>query len=321
MPAKDADNELMTLVVTGKAMLAVDICGIELARADGSALPPFEAGAHIAVRTPNGGMRHYSLSNDPAETHRYVLGIKAERDGGGGSAAMVEDLAEGDAIQVSSPQNDFQLVPAPAYILIAGGIGITPIMAMARQLRRTRTPFKLIYCTRTPETTAFGDELAGADFADHVTLHHDQGDPAQAYDFWDLFETPGKAHVYCCGPSTLMEEVRGVSGHWPPGAIHFEDFASDAAAPQANDTAFVVRRAGTGDVFAVPADRSILEALRSAGENPPTSCESGTCGTCKTALISGRADHRDLVLEESEKKDHIMICVSRALSDELVLDW
>jgi phthalate 4,5-dioxygenase reductase subunit len=318
----DAQNKLFPLVVKQKTTLAKGIYSFELGHAEGAPLLPFTAGSHISVQTPVGAMRHYSLTNDPIETHRYVLGIKSEPGGRGGSASLVNKLDEGDVVHVGPPKNEFELVPAPSYILIAGGIGITPIISMARQLVRTNdAPFKLIYCTREPALTAFVDELAAPDYSPHVTVHHDNGNPAEAFEFWDIVATPTKAHIYCCGPSQLMEEIRGVTGHWPRTAIHFEDFASDAAKPRDDDTSFIVHHKSSGRKFEVPADRSIVEILRAAGENPITSCESGTCGTCKTKLLNGKVDHRDMVLSDEEKKDHIMICISRAKTGELVLDW
>jgi len=312
---------LQRLTIRRKQPLADGVWSFELAAADGGSLPAFTAGSHVAVRTPCKAMRHFSLSNDPVETGRYVLGVKVESPGRGGSVSLVDDTTEGDELLVSAPMNTFALVPAPAYILIAGGIGITPLMSMARQLLREAADFRLIYCTRNAAVTAFREELSGPAFGTRVTLHHDEGDPERMFDFWDLFEKPGKSHVYCCGPRALMEEIRGVSGHWAPAAIHFEDFASDVEPVRPDDKAFTVHRKRTGQTFTIPADRTILEALRSAGEMLPSSCESGTCGTCRMDLLDGQVDHRDMVLSEDERARNIMICVSRALSDDVVLDW
>jgi phthalate 4,5-dioxygenase reductase component len=314
-------DDLHPVLIRAKRMLTPDICRFELVAPDGGALPPFTAGAHLAVRTPTGAMRTYSLSNDPAETDRYVLGVKAERSGRGGSVSLIEGTAEGDTIEVSQPVNDFPLVPAPEYVLVAGGIGITPIMAMARQLARTGAPFRLVYCTRSPAHTAFAEELAAPEFADKVTIHHDGGDPDAMFDFWALFEKPGKAHVYCCGPAALMEEIRAVTGHWPQPAIHFEDFGADVRAIRDDDRAFTVRHARTGETVEIPADATILDTLREHGHRVASSCESGTCGSCRTPLVAGEADHRDLVLSDEEKATNIMVCVSRARSGDLVLDW
>lgn len=316
------DLKLQPLRIAAKKALAEDIWLFELVAPDGGELPAFEAGAHIAVETPSGKRRQYSLCNAPTDRHRYLIAVKAERPGRGGSVSLVDRTAEGGEVLVSDPDNSFPLVDAPEYIFVAGGIGITPIVAMIRNLEaQGHANYRLIYCTRAPEVTAFLEELSGAGFAERVTIHHDGGNPDRAFDFWETFEKPTKAHVYCCGPTPLMEEVRGVTGHWPQSAIHFEDFATDVEAVRADDRAFAIRHAETGETIDVPADRTILETLRAAGHRVPSSCESGTCGTCKTVLVAGEADHRDMVLTDRERKDHIMICVSRALSDELVLKW
>lgn len=310
---------MMELKVADKCALADGIWLFELVDPAGGDLPPFEAGGHIPVATPSGAMRHYSLSNDPAERHRYQVAVKLEPQSRGGSRSMVEDVAIGDVLKVEEPGNDFPLADAPDYLLIAGGIGITPILSMARQLTRDGKPFKLVYCTRAAEQTAFLDVLESGALKGEITIHHDGGDPDRLFDFWDLLENPSKTHVYCCGPKPLMEEVRGMTGHWPESALHFEDF-QPVERVRAEDRAFKVTLACSGKVVDVPADCTILEALRVAGIRTTSSCESGTCGTCKTGLLDGTPDHRDMVLMDEEKADHIMICVSRSTEGDLVLD-
>ncbi|SMF75527.1 phthalate 4,5-dioxygenase, reductase subunit [Tistlia consotensis] len=314
--------ELRPLLVRSKRQLTPDIWQFELVDPDGGELPPFEAGCHVTVETPSGARRTYSLSNDPEERDRYVLGVKQERSGRGGSTSLIEGVQEGDSVPVSLPINRFPLVEAPEYLFVAGGIGITPILSMVRKVAREgEARFRLIYCTRSPELTAFREELQAPELKGRVVIHHDEGDPDRVYDFWVVFEKPGRAQVYCCGPKPLMEEVRGMTGHWPPGAIHFEDFAGDVPAVKPDDRAFTVRNARTGETVEIPADRTILETLRAAGHRLPSSCESGTCGSCRTKLVAGEPDHRDMVLTDEEQAGHIMICVSRARSDELVLEW
>lgn len=316
------DLEWRPLRIAGKSALADDIVLFELVAADGGELAPFEAGAHVTVETRSGKRRQYSLCGDPGERHRYLLAVKAERAGRGGSLSLIEETEQGGEIMVSTPDNSFPLVEAPGYIFVAGGIGITPIMSMVRHLEaRGQANYRLIYCTRDPAVTAFLNELSSPPFAGRVIVHHDGGDPDRAFDFWEIFEKTGKAHVYCCGPTPLMEEVRGVTGHWPQSAIHFEDFASDVEALRPDDKGFTLRHADTGEIVEIPADQTILDTLRAVGHRLASSCESGTCGTCKTVLVSGAADHRDMVLTTEEKEGHVMICVSRALSDELVLKW
>lgn len=315
---------LMPLRVAVAEPAAKGIQRFELRHPEGAELPPFTAGAHVRVKTPSGAMRQYSLSNDPAERDRYVIAVKREGNGRGGSLSMVDGVRAGQTIEVGEPENLFELDPkAKSFVLIAGGIGITPMMAMARHLlAEDGRPFKLYYLTRDAESTAFLDELRGPDFAPHATLHHDNGDPAQAFDLWPILEKAGSAtgrHVYCCGPTPLMDAVRDMSGHWPASAVHFESFGGDTK-PHADDQPFEVRLEHSGRTCEVPVGVSILEALRAEGIHVPSSCESGTCGSCKTRLLEGEADHRDLVLLDEEKADHIMVCVSRAKTPCLVLD-
>jgi len=312
----------MPLRVTRVDAIADDVFRYDLRSLDGRDLPPFTAGAHVTVWLPNGATRCYSLANDPAERRRYEIAVKREPAGRGGSASLLDSVREGDALNISSPDNWFALAPnARSYMFIAGGIGIAPIMSMMRHLNATGiAPYRLYYLTRAPAQTPFRIELQAPAFADKVVLHHDGGDAGRAFDLWPLFETPTKAHVYCCGPLRLMDAVRDMTGHWPASAIHFESFSNALAAPRIDDVPFVVRLARSNAIVNVDAGVSILEALRARGCPVPSSCESGTCGTCRTRLLEGEADHRDLVLNEGERADHIMICVSRAKSPELVLD-
>ena len=210
--------------------------------------------------------------------------------------------------------------PKFEYVFVADEQGVTSILAMMRRLKAQGShQLKLIYCTRDAQTTPYLVELTGAEFGSHVTLHHDDGDSNKAFDFWPLFETPTKAQVVCYGAQSLMDAVADMTGHWPTGAIHFENSALDATAYAAN-TAFTVRLHQSGLIIPVSAEQSILQALRASGQQVTSSCESGTCGSCRTGLLKGQAEHRDMVLSDAEKTSNIMVCVSRALSPELVLD-
>jgi phthalate 4,5-dioxygenase reductase component len=314
------NSDLISVKVIEKYAVDDDYCVMKLAALDGSPLPEFSAGAHISAKTPQGGMRNFSLANDPEQRDHYELGIKAEREGRGASASMVDKVAAGDVIEILGPDNDFELVPAEQYLFIAGGIGITPILSMCRQLlRQGNKNFKLIYCSQSPNTTVFLADVMAPDLAPFVTLHHDNGDLSALYDFWPHLETPDKRHIYCCGPKPLMEDIKDMSGHWPESQVHFEDF-KPVEVLQEDDTAFDVLLSKSGKRLVIPEDQSILETLRNAGYDLKSSCESGTCGTCRTTLLSGNVAHRDLVLTDAEKETSIMICVSRARDGELVLD-
>ena len=310
----------LPLRVSGGSAETSDIRLFELRGRDDAELPEFSPGAHISVRAPNGMIRKYSLCNDPAERDRYVIAVLREPGGRGGSVSMVDGVKEGDELLVTPPRNDFPLVTSPAgYTFIAGGIGITPILSMMRHLKSSAGPkFRLYYCTRSKEKTAFYRELSGPEYRGQVVMHHDGGDLDRALDLWPVLETP-KGHVYCCGPRGLMDSVRDMSGHWNASNVHFEAF-SDAEAHKPNDQPFRVKLARSGAIVEVPVEKTILETIRAAGYEAPSSCESGTCGTCKTRLLAGKADHRDLVLTNDERYSNIMICVSRAKSDEITID-
>src|SRR5258708_5381202 len=293
MPTPTAATPL-TLEVRRAEQAAADIFVFELRHPEGSDLPAFIAGSHLMVRSPNGSLRKYSLCNDPAERDRYVIGVKRDPAGRGGSVDLVDHVHAGDRLEVSPPHNAFELAPrARSFVFIAGGIGITPIMSMARQLNAEGRPYKLYYCTRSSEATAFRDELAGEGFTGKVVIHHDEGDPAKSLDLWPILEKPSGAHVYCCGPRPLLEQVRDMTGHWAGSAIHFESFVDAAAARKPDDRVFTVVLANSGARIEVAPGASILEAMRSSGYDAPSSCESGTCGTCRTRLLSAEADHRD----------------------------
>jgi phthalate 4,5-dioxygenase reductase subunit len=312
--------------------LARDIYSFEFRHPGGAELPGFTAGAHVSVTAPNGSVRKYSLCNDPSDRSRYVIAVKRDASGHGGSVSLVDGTRVGDQLEVSAPRNAFELdAKAPSFLFIAGGIGITPIMAMVRSISRKpgtdpqgdepgSVPYRLIYLTRSPEDTPFLEELSAPAMKGRVTIHHDGGDPARMFDLWPLLEKPGKSHIYACGPRALLEAVRDMTGHWPASAVHFESFLDAQAQARPDDRPFTAVLALSGARIPVPPGISILEAMRDAGHDAPSSCESGTCGTCKTRLIAGEADHRDLVLAEDEKEDWIMICVSRGLSPEITLD-
>ena len=308
--------------VTRAEKIAEGIHLFEMRPKDGGELPAFTAGSHINLRLPNGLVRKYSLCSDPAERDHYRIAVKREDNGRGGSIYLIDNTREGDEWLISAPDNAFALPQrGDNFIFIAGGIGITPFIAMIHALKHDPAKkFKLYYCSRTPEMTAFREELSAPEYKGKVVIHYDNGDPEKALDLWPIVEErKNREHLYCCGPRGLMEAVRDATGHWSPTAVHFEAF-SEADARRPDDKTFKVKLAKSGVTIDVPAGTTIMEAMRAAGHDVPSSCESGTCGTCRTRLLEGEADHRDLVLTEAERGSQIMICVSRAKTPELVID-
>jgi phthalate 4,5-dioxygenase reductase subunit len=318
----DSQELALKLRIARATDVAEGIRSFELVDSKHASLPAFTAGAHVRLRTPAGAMRKYSLCNDPAERHRYVIAVKRDAAGRGGSVSMVDEAREGNTLCVSEPENAFRLSRgARSVLFIAGGIGITPILSMIRSLQeRPDAKWRLLYLTRSAAGTPFVDELRALGAGGQVLIHHDEGEPSRALDLWPWLEKPqANQHVYCCGPRPLMDAVKDMSGHWAAGRVHFESF-TDGSVPRKNDHAFKVHLARSQRALAVPVGQSILEAVRSAGCQVASSCESGTCGTCRTGLLGGDADHRDMVLMPEEQSSQIMICVSRAVGSELTLD-
>jgi phthalate 4,5-dioxygenase reductase subunit len=324
----ESGPEWMSLVVQRRSDVANGIIEFILTRPDEGELSPFEPGAHITVHTPAGVNRKYSLVNPPGEREHYVIAVRRDANGRGGSVSMTDGVTTGANLRVSQPDNAFPLESeARRYLFIAGGIGITPILGMIRTLRAREAegepaqPFKLLYLTRSPADTAYREEVTGEMLQHHAILHHDHGDPDQAYDLWPLVERPvAGTHVYCCGPRGLMDAVRDMTGHWPPTSIHFESFGIGDATLFEPNQPFTIRLARSGETIEVDADQTVLEVLHAHGCRVMSSCEAGSCGTCRTTYLSGDVEHRDMVLGEDEKADQIMVCVSRARGGVLELD-
>ena len=310
--------------IAKRSVVALDIVGLELAPLAGAALPAFSAGAHIDVEVKPGLLRPYSLCNDPSETHRYVIGVLRDPNSRGGSVAVHEQLAEGQVIRIGAPRNHFALVPARRYVLFAGGIGVTPILCMAERLASDAAAFEMHYCSRSPERTAFMARIQASPFADRVHFHHDDGAPAQRLNLPAALAAPdADTHLYVCGPRGFIDFVcaGAKAAGWSAPQIHVEHFSAPAD-PAAEDGAFEVQIASTGQTVAVATGQSVVAALRAHRIEVPVSCEQGVCGSCLTRVIEGEPDHRDLYLTDEEKllNDQFLPCCSRAKSSRLVLD-
>jgi vanillate monooxygenase ferredoxin subunit len=311
--------------VARKRVEAVDICTIELVEANGAPLPAFSAGSHIDVELPNGVTRQYSLCNDPSEGHRYLLGVLKDPSTRGGSKAMHEIVQEGDILQISPPKNHFALAhEAKRHLLLAGGIGVTPILCMAERLAVLDADFEMHYCTRSQDRAAFRERIGTSRFAEKVTFHFDDEEPAQKLDIPALLATPQPdTHLYVCGPKGFMDSVlsNARDAGWSEAQLHYEFFSADAVKSDA-DGSFQVKLASSGQIVMVAKDQTVVQALAAAGVEIPTSCEQGVCGTCVTRVLLGTPDHRDLYLmpDEQAKNDQFTPCCSRSLSPMLVLD-
>jgi vanillate O-demethylase ferredoxin subunit len=315
----------LTVRVTRRRREAVDIDTFELCDVDGKPLPSFSAGSHIDVHLPNGLTRQYSLCNDPTEGHRYLIGVLRDPGSRGGSTAMHDAVNEGDVLRISGPKNHFPLAhEAKRSVLVAGGIGITPILCMAERLAVAGADFELHYCTRSRERTAFHDRITASAFAPRVRFHFDDGPDEQKLELARLTAAPQAGeHLYVCGPKGFMDVVLAAARArgWPESQIHYEFFNAELL-PTGQEGAFEVKLASSGRIIAVPKDRTVVQALADAGIDVPISCEQGVCGTCLTRVLEGVPDHKDLYLtpEEQAANDQFTPCCSRSKTPLLVLD-
>jgi vanillate O-demethylase ferredoxin subunit len=305
-----------------KAPEAVDICRLELVPIDGRTLPSFTAGAHIDVHLADDLVRSYSLCNDPAERQRYVLGIQKDANSRGGSRAVHEHLQIDDELTIRSPRNHFELDPtATRSVLIGGGIGITPLLAMAEQLHREGADFELHYTVSERARLAFADRLASAPYAQRVQIYLSK---QRRLPLDTLLSTPAAGqHLYLCGPQRLIDAALDTArkSGWQESSLHWEFFAG-AKTRNDGDQGFELEIASSGRIVPVPAGQTALQALTLAGIAVPMACEEGVCGTCLTKVLAGSVDHRDRYLtpEEQAANDQFTPCCSRARTARLVLD-
>jgi ferredoxin-NADP reductase len=311
--------ETIEVVLTAIRMAARDTNLYSFARPDRKALPAAEPGAHIGLILPNGIERQYSLVHADPELSEYVIGVKRDANSRGGSVFMHDLLRVGSKISIVPPRNNFPLKEdCESVVLIAGGIGITPIYCMAQRLIEKGRPWQLYYSCRSRLDAAFLDELAQRS---EVHFHFDDEEEGRFLNVAAIVEgLPKTAHLYCCGPAPMLSAFEAATAHWPPEQIHVEYFTPKFAAAQ--EGGYVVELARSKREFTVPPGKSILQIVREAGIEVPHSCEEGVCGACETRVISGIPDHRDTILTESERKENatMMICCSGSKSPRLVLD-
>lgn len=309
---------------------APQVLSVELAHPEGADLPAWEAGSHIDVHLPNGVVRQYSLSNQPGDTRRYVLGVLNEKVSRGGSRCVHQQLRVGERLTISAPRNNFPLAQGAAHsVLVAGGIGLTPILAMARRLVALGQAATLLYCARSAKDAAFVGELQALAAASSgklaLTLRFDDeaGGPPDLQAFLKPHAGAAGTHVYGCGPAPMLDAFVAAAAAvgLPPEQVHIERFAPAEDAAATSTEAYVVELANSGQSFTVPAGEGLLDFLLAQGVNAPHSCRSGICGTCETGVLGGEVDHRDSVLTDAEKATGktMMICVSGCKRGPLVL--
>jgi len=309
------------VAVARKWLTAEGIAAFEFAPVSGE-LPSFQPGAHVDVHLPNGLVRQYSLTNGPQKTDVYRIGVKLEPDSRGGSQYMHTALQEGDTLAISQPHNNFPLRrDAARTLLIAGGIGLTPLVAMAQTLARQGLTWEFHYFAQSEAHVAFAEVLEP--LAAGVSRHLGLSPSETADELAGLTADYAPAHhLYVCGPGPMIEATRTIAAEagWPESAVHFEYFKNESA--QDDSSSFEVFLARRDKTLTVGEGTSILESLRGAGVDVPSSCEQGVCGTCVVTVLDGAPDHQDVYFSDTEREagDRLLTCVSRAAGKRLVLD-
>ncbi len=313
------ESDPIAMRLTAISYAADQVHLYEFRPASGAPVPPFTAGAHVDLHLPNGLVRQYSIASPEDRRDRYVLGVKREAASRGGSRFMHDELRVGTILKVGGPRNNFPLVETAEHsILIAGGIGITPIVSMIARLRSLGCPWELHYAVRRRNEAAFLDVLHSSDENVHLHVDEEQGG---VLDVARIVQRASEgAHLYCCGPAPMLDAFKAAAASRPASHVHLEYFS--AAAPAAAGGTFIVELARSKLRIPVSAGQTILDAVRAAGVTVEASCEQGVCGTCETRVLAGEPDHRDLLLSPEEKATNevMMICCSGSRSPILVLD-
>jgi ferredoxin-NADP reductase len=308
------------LVVEKVERVADAVVALTLVDPDGGSLPPWTPGAHVDLQLGD-LVRQYSLCGDPGDSRSYTVAVLREPESRGGSAFVHDKLVAGGRVLVRGPRNHFALVSAPRYVFIAGGIGVTPMLPMIAEAEATGADWHLWYRGRARSGMAYADALAG--YGERVTLL--PGDETGPLDLASVLAEPAEGTaIYVCGPERLLAGCEEIcSSSWPASALHLERFAAkDIEAPEGGEREFELELAASGVTLTVPVDRSVFQVIEDAGISVLGSCHEGICGTCEAIVLEGDVDHRDSVLNESERaaNDAMMVCVSRCFSDRLALD-
>ncbi len=314
-----SDTATIDMRLTAIRYEAHETHSFEFTPVDGRALEPVEPGAHIDLHLPNGIMRQYSLVTCEGERTSYIVGIKKDRASRGGSKFIHENLKVGQIVKIGGPRNNFPLAENAAHsVLIAGGIGITPIWCMAQRLIAKGVPWTMFYSCRERFEAAFLGDLQDRP---EVNLHFDAESNGAFLDLNAIVaNAPDGSHFYCCGPTPMLKAYEDATAGVPEGHMHVEYFT--AAEEAATEGGYSVVLQKSGQEFAIPEGKTILQVLRESGLDVTYSCEEGVCGACETAVISGQPDHRDNILTDREREESktMMICCSGSKTAKLVLD-
>ncbi|MFE0748984.1 PDR/VanB family oxidoreductase [Gordonia sp. NPDC058843] len=305
--------------VVSRRELTCRIDEFVLAPDGGAALPPWSAGSHVDLHTPAGPVRQYSLCSSTDDTRTYRIAIERRADSRGGSVSAHDDIDVGAEVTISLPRNHFALTRALGYVFVAGGIGITPVLALVEQAHRSGRPWRLVYVGRSRAEMAFVDEIESG-YPGLVTVH-ESGRSGRLDLGEELAGLARGTAVYACGPPSMLDAVARVCEPQPAVDSFAEQFTATTAT-SADNSEFELSLAFSGVTVRVPKDRTILDVLDGRGVVAPSSCREGVCGTCETGVVSGEVDHRDSILSSAERSENesMMICVSRCTSGRLVLE-
>ncbi|WP_406206996.1 PDR/VanB family oxidoreductase [Kitasatospora sp. NBC_01560] len=307
----------LQLVVAARREVAADVVELRLADPSGGPLPAWQPGAHLRLALPSGRERHYSLCGDPSDRAGYRIAVRRLPEGGGGSVEIHDTLHPGTRLTARRPRNGFAFCAEPAVLLLAGGIGVTPLIPMVHEARSHGLDWQLVLVGRSADTLPYAAELRALDrLRVHLRTDDEHGVPTGAE---LLARAPHGAAVYCCGPAPMLAAVQQALDASPAASLHFERFG---AAPVTDGAPFTLRLGADGPALDVPADRSALDVLREARPDLPYSCHQGFCGTCEVRVLAGRPEHRDRRLSTEQRAAGALLpCVSRAAEGEtLVLD-
>lgn len=303
---------------------ADDVISVELRPLPGTEFPAFTAGSHIDLHLPNGMERSYSLSNSCEERNRYVVGVLRDRASRGGSRCVHEQLRVGMRLPISAPRNNFPLHEEAGHtVLIAGGIGVTPILSMARRLKAAGRAFEVMYFARSRQGAAFVAELEALGMPLMLHFDDEKGGPPDLKALLSARAPDAQTHYYACGPTVMLDAFEKICGELGHENAHIERFSAVAVAPSANAHAsFTVELRRSGRTITIKPGKSILDTLLDAGVSVDHSCCEGVCGSCETRVLAGEPDHRDSILSAKERASNkvMMLCVSGCKSDSLALD-
>lgn len=322
-PPKAGKGQLL-VEVAGKRKVAETVWELVLKDPEGKALPHWDAGAHIDIVLEKNLIRQYSLAGDPSDRSEYKIAVLLEPESRGGSTRICRDVNQGDTLVISEPRNHFSLSPdADFYLLIAGGIGVTPLLSMAHQLHANGKAFQLYYRSRSSSWAAYSSELAAQPWSDAVKFYFSDQGGRESFQLDQILNSaPANTQLYVCGPNSFIELVeKTATPLLGEDAVHSEKFYPEEH-DTSGDRAFELVCQKSGVTLEVPADQSIVQVLEQNGIDVPTSCTEGICGSCISKVVEGEVEHRDQVLTKADReKRHLFTpCCSRAAGDRLIVD-